>query len=508
MSARPVGVGAPSSPRHPALLWGYARQELLFLSYALMEIALLTPVIRVILGWARYWPAVLVALWLLLVMLLPLNLARLMAMLRLDVRRQRWVLIGGLLITILVSWRMLLYDAGSPLDFGWLRLFAGSFGEGGNLLWTRDLSVFIVTAIMWWRGIRLAVRQPEIHNVGLRLRLGGLILMPLVIWFGGGFRGAGVVPFVMLFFLAALTAVALVRAEEIERERSGTAATLNVRWFLVVFGAALATVLAGGLIGTFLSGDSIFTVMAALSPLWRALQFGATVAGQVLLKLAAPALDLFARLVEVLTVILASMMNLMSEGLEQSGLFQEEAIPLPTPTPAAEGIGQILDSQAVTALIMLGLVGLIALGLARAFRQATFAARESATSRTLDPDEERPGVGRRVLERLGLLRQWRAAASVRRIYRLMSRAAAGAGHPRLEAETPYEYLPSLAKVWPEHAADARLITEAYVRVRYGEAPETAEELEALRAAWRRLEATRPQRRAGPSGSGPALEKRE
>lgn len=491
-----------------ATLWGHVRHELLFLSYALMEIALLTPVILVILGWARYWPAFQVALWLLLVMLLPLNLIRLMGLLRFDVGRQRRILNGGLLVTILLSWRILLYDAGSLLDLGWLRQFAASFGEGGNLLWTRDLSVFIVTAFMWWRGIRLAVRHPEINNVGLRLRLGGLILMPLVIWFGSSFLEESVVGFVLLFFLAALTAVSLVRAENIEQERSGTSATLSFRWFLAVFGAALAVALAGGLIGTFISGDSIFAVMAALSPMWRALEFGATVAGHVLLKVANPALDLFGQLVEFLSVVLASMMNLVSEGLAQSGLLQEPEEPMLIPTPTPDGGGAIVDGRAITGFIMLALVGLIALGLARAFRQATLAARESAPSRSIEERREEPGLGRRVLERLGLLRQWRAAASVRRIYRLMSRAAAAAGFPRLDAETPYEYLPALAKVWPDHAADTRLITEAYVRVRYGEAPETAEELEALRAAWRRLESAKPNRRADTAAGEPVLEKRE
>lgn len=511
--------GSPAAARHEPsatggliasspTLWGYVRHEVLFLSYSLMEISLLTPVFLVILGWARYWPASLVALWLLLVMLLPLNLIRLMGLWRLELGQQRQVLIGGLIITILLGWRILLYNAGSLLDFGWLRLFADSFGEGGNLLWTRDLSLFIVTAFMWWRGIRLAVRRPDISNVGLRLRLGGLILMPLVIWFGIGLLDSSIVGFVLLFFLAALTAVSLVRAENIEQERSGTSATLSFRWFLVVFGAALAVVLAGGLMGTFISGDSIFSVMAALTPLWRSLQFGATVAGHVLLKVANPALDLFGQLVEILSAVLASMMSLVSEGLAQSGLLQGPAEPLLIPTPTPDGVSAALDSRAITGIIMLAVVGLIALGLARAFRQATFAVREGTSSRSIEQRDEEPGLGRRVLERLGVLRQWRAAASVRRIYRLMSRAAAAAGYPRLDAETPYEYLPTLAKLWPDHAADARLITEAYVRVRYGEAPETAEELEALRAAWRRLESAKPKRRADTVASGPVLEKRE
>ena len=102
---------------------------------------------------------------------------------------------------------------------------------------------------------------------------------------------------------------------------------------------------------------------------------------------------------------------------------------------------------------------------------------------------------------------YKRQASIRRIYRLMCRAAAAAGYPRLEAETPNEYLPTLSQVWPENAAEARLITDAFIRVRYGELPETAEELEAIRAAWRRLETTEPHRRAA-STAAPTLTRRE
>ena len=112
------------------------------------------------------------------------------------------------------------------------------------------------------------------------------------------------------------------------------------------------------------------------------------------------------------------------------------------------------------------------------------------------------------MERLGLLRQWRAAASIRRIYRLMCRAATAAGYPRLEAETPYEYLPTVSRVWPNHAPEVRQITEAFIRVRYGEVPETREELAAIHEAWRRLETAEPQRRAAPATDVAALTKRE
>ena len=500
------GLVAPA-----ATAWGTVRHELLFLSFALMETTLLTPVVLVILGWARYWPASLVMLWLLLVMLLPLNLVRLMSLLHVGLDRQRRALMVALLLVVLLSWRQLLYAPASPFDFGWLGQFAANLAEGDSLVWARDLSIFVITVLVWWRGIRLATRQPAIGNVGLRLRLGGLILAPFMIWFSARFLTVSIVPFLLLFFLAALTAVALVRAENIEQEQRGTAATLNARWFAVVAAAALGIVLIGGGGAVALSGNSLLTVVSWLAPLWRALQFVGTVVGVVLFQLLYPAVEVLAGILAWVIEVLGRLMGQVLAGLQQFGLLgelAESAVPTPTPSPTAPpGLVGELAGKAGVALLMLAAIAVVALALATVYRRATFAARDSAASHAERADDDEPGAGRRLLQRLGLLRQWRAAASIRRIYRLMCRAAAAAGYPRLEAETPYEFLPTLGQVWPENAAEARLITDAFIRVRYGELPETAEELEAIRAAWRRLEASEPHRRAAPTAA-PTLTRRE
>jgi hypothetical protein len=105
---------------------------------------------------------------------------------------------------------------------------------------------------------------------------------------------------------------------------------------------------------------------------------------------------------------------------------------------------------------------------------------------------KRPSFGNRLLNRLGFLRRWQTAASIRRIYQDMSNLAGSSGYPRVESETPYEYLKTLNDAWPEHTAQTQLITEAYNRVRYGEIPETAEELDNIQAAWKQLERIRPE----------------
>ncbi len=488
--------------------WGYIRHELLYLGFALMEVALFTPVVLVILGWARYWPPFQVTLWLLLVMLLPLNLIRLMGLLQWDLKRQRRLLLLGLVLTIFQSWRLLLYNDGSLFDFSWMHQFLNSLGEGGNLLWTRDLSVFLVTAFVWWRGIRLATRYPEINNVGLRLRLGGLIFLPLIIWFSGAFLNANIVPFILLFFLAALTVISLVRAENIEQERSGTAATLNARWFAVVAAAASLIVIVAAALTALIAGEPLFLLVAWLAPLWQALQFGATVSGAILFELIYPAAEIVAGIVQWLAGILGGVLGQLSATLQASNILGDLDSPLiPTPTETVEVVGPTLLGRSTTVLIMIALLVLVALALGRSYQKATFAARDSQRSRGR-VDEEESGRGRGLLERLGLFRQWRAAASIRRIYKQMCRAAADAGYPRVATETPYEYLRTLGRVWAEHAAETQLITEAFVRVRYGEVPETEEELELIRAAWRRLEAAEPLQRDQEAAPRPTLAKRE
>jgi hypothetical protein len=118
-------------------------------------------------------------------------------------------------------------------------------------------------------------------------------------------------------------------------------------------------------------------------------------------------------------------------------------------------------------------------------RSVTFGVEETGRP-ALATTGERSGLGRRILDRFGRWRRWRAAATVRHLYHAMCIEAAERGFPRAPSETPFEYLATLDEAWPVAGGEVRLITGAYVRVRYGEVPESAEELEEIRGAWRRL----------------------
>ena len=76
-----------------------------------------------------------------------------------------------------------------------------------------------------------------------------------------------------------------------------------------------------------------------------------------------------------------------------------------------------------------------------------------------------------------------AAARIRRIYARLMKLSARLGTSRPVARTPLEFLPDLQTLFPELPIELDAITQAYLRVRYGELPETIEEVQRVEHAW-------------------------
>ncbi len=477
-----------------AKVWIHIQHELLYLSWGLMEAALFAPLSFALLPWARYWPPAQILLWLVLIMFLPFNLARLMTGLQIPTSRQQSIMAIALLSTIIISIRSLIYAPQSLFDLSWLTDFFANIAQPGNQLWIRDVVIFFLIVIMWQRGLRLTSRSFEIEQAGFRLRL-GILIAPLAIWFNYVGIGWNTTPFILLFFLAGLMAIALIRAEQLEQERSGFSASLSPRWLTYIFAATLFTVSIAGSLAAMISGDSLYTAVGWMAPLINAIKAGGTVIIRTILHIAQPIIALLAYIIDSLALWLARIAanNWIDPQIQPTLDFGELAV-----TPGATDVVDViappnLNSRILAILLMVAVVLIVSLFLGRLFRQATFAARNSELigKQGKQENDEELGLGQRILQQLGLWRRWRAAASVRRIYKQMLKAAEASGFPRSAAETPYEYLTTLAQAWPENTTDSQLITQAYVKVRYGELPETPEELEKLEAAWKQLKETRP-----------------
>ena len=235
-------------------VWGYVQHELIYVMWALMDVALLTPFVLSVMGWARYWPPNTVMLLILFLMLFAFNFARLMSALNLPPERQQLITAVTLLLTIIFFLRSMFHAPTSLFDFGWMNEFFDSMNTRGDILWVQDVVLLFIIILSWVRGLQLSIRDYSVDRVGLRLRIGGLILAPFIIWFANIRLLNTIAPFIFLFFLAGLTAVSLIRAEELEQDKTGHSVTLSPRWFMSVLLSALFVVSVGVVLTMIISG--------------------------------------------------------------------------------------------------------------------------------------------------------------------------------------------------------------------------------------------------------------
>ncbi len=476
--------------------WQFAKQELIHILWALMEMAILAPLALTVLPWARYWPTLLITLWILLLMLVPFNLVRLMGAMELRRSQQRNIMALVLVGVLFLSWRLLLFAPGGLTDLSWLGELFGGLGNSEETVWLQTIAVFAITLVAWWRGLRLVRIQPGIDSIGLRLRSGALAFFLFGLIASVTDPRWSLLPFILLYYLTGLMIVALLRAEQVQKESSGESASLRPTWLLAIFLTALMVVMVAGALALGISGDTASQLAAFFAPVWQAAGLMLAVVLAVLGYLGRPAIWLLALIIDTLGLLAQNIGIAFSNMLEETGVEIPNMDSVTAPV-SEEGVVELaappqFNMQLLTILLMVAAVLIVVLALTRLYREVSFSDEEGQTVTGLGRGQlSRPSFGKRILNRLAGLRGWRTAASIRRIYLQMCNSASGAGFPRGETETPYEYLPRLMEIWPENQAEAELITRAYVRVRYGELPETREELDAIKEAWRTLESVRP-----------------
>lgn len=470
------------------LAWAYARHELLYICWALMDVALIAPAVFAFVRWTLFWSIPAFVAWLTLLLLLPFNLSRLMSIANVEIRRQRRISLLAFALVLLVALRQLLFEPAALLDFGWLGLLAQRALTQPGLFWRHELSLFLLLALLWWRGLSLTRRHMAVSEVGFRMRLGSLLLVPLLALLAVIPNAPPALPFVMLFFLAALVATALSRAEEVSRQQDGTPFALDARWILTIFATSLLIVLAAAAVGLALSGQGLQQARLWLKPQWDAIELGGMVVVTTTTYLL---LFLLTPLQWLVRWLFALFGRLGIEGLP-------ELEPL-TPELADQNVDQLLlelgdpqsalylwTNRAAMILLVLAALFILTVALRRYFYPREMGVADNALASPPDAAGAAGKPGQSFWRRLNRWRRWHAAATVRQLYRTMEVEAADRGFPRASAQTPYEYLPTLAEAWPNDREDAALITNAYVRARYGEIPESTQEIEALRDAWRRL----------------------
>ncbi len=488
----------PASP-NLIVAWAYARRELVFISWALMEVALITPLSLAILPWAdAWWGQRRLFFGVLLLMLAGFYLARFLIFLQLPARDQRNILVGVGLLLLFLAIRNINYEPKGLLDFGWIEQSLRNLAIAGDNLWLRDLFLLMLTAVSWWRGLVLLNRDIDVVRVGKRFRVGGLYIAPAIVLLASLRLAWSVLPFLLFYFVVGLTAVALTRAETTEKTQNAVLSSLTPRWLGMVISFSVITTFLGGATAVVISNVSGESLGRWLAPFWRALQWGGMTIGLTLSYLIAPFLDSIEAAIQFLVRLyqqgfaILFELNPDADEAQDNGAGLMEAFNEWLLTQEPGGLG--LFSQVNWRYIIIGLALLIGLLiLVQFYRKNLVAAGNGRFGKILlDVTDRLPFVRARrekQSNRQSDWRNWRAAVSILKIYQQMIQIGHEAGYPRGASETPYEYLHTLLKLWPDRRQEVQLITRAYVKIRYGELPENKQEFEAIKAAWERVKET-------------------
>jgi hypothetical protein len=414
--------------------------------------------------------------------------SRIMDRLQLDLLYQRAILIFAVVITTFLVMRSLLYPGYSLFDFGWLRK------AGGALLYFYSLppeaGVVAIALFLWWRGISIGQRDLTVQGVAFSFRLGVLLLIfstPLL--FTLNYDSTVLI---LPFFFFSLMAVALARVEEVNQAKGGVGAPFNFTWLAILLGSIAAVLITAWLISHIYSIEGFSQVLRWLEPVFNPLLRVVEYVLTLLARLLAPLLQW---LFEILKEAFAGLTQNV-EGFENLTLappleFQEVE---PTQPPRL-----LMDALRYVCLGLTGAGILVALALTLRRRldrrRRGDEIRESLWSSAAFADgmlnSLRDGWDRLkdmagLVGRFGPGMRLYAAVSIRKIYANMARLAKRQGFPRQDAQTPYEYLPALGLAFPDCQAEAAAITEAYVKVHYGEVPESLRELQHIRECWQQI----------------------
>ena len=491
---------ASANSRNLILAWAYARRELVFISWALMEVALMVPLSLAILPWTdEWWGRNRLFMGVFLLMMGSFYLARFLYRIQLPARDQRNILLGAGFLLLILAVRNINYQPEGLFDFSWISESLNNLAIAGSNLWLRDFFLLVLTGLSWWRGLTLLNRDIDVVRVGRRFRIGGLYIAPIAVLLASFRLDWSVLPFLLFYFAISLTAVALTRAESTEKFQNATLASLSPRWLGFVVSLSVMTTFLGGATAVFVSSSPVESLGRWLAPLWNALRWAGGTIGLTASYVVSPLFNLIEATFEFIIRIFQ---------IGWSYLFVPNPDAPPETNSGAQDLmeaynqwlaeqepgGAGLFSSVNWRYVLIGLVLIVALLiLLQFYRKNLIAQSNGRFGKILLDVTERFTTTRtkrnKEKNKKNDWRNWRAAVSILKIYQQMVQLGSEMGHPREKAETPYEYLRTLAQIWPDHRSDVQLITRAYVKVRYGEFPETQEEFEAIKSAWKRVRDT-------------------
>jgi len=355
----------------------------------------------------------------------------------------------------------------------------------------RELLVIVALLFVWWWGLRLTRERIGPHMTIKHFQIGSILLLLYAAVIAGLVGYHPPVWIYVLFLFSGLIAMGAARVSVVGYLRGGRRSPFNRRWLGEMVVAAAIMLAIASIAAVFFTGQSE-RIVGWLEGLVYII--GLIVASPLLLILA----------------LLAGWLNEMDsasfEIVPESDIPLEEvenADPAGMPFVGQGAISEI-DLVPILQSALTWIVVILALYVLYKFLRRTVVLMRMRWRDVEDEASAYSGLGglaqllRDVLlgeaqhavdgfsRRLNRKERIMAAEQIRNIYAQLLDLSEELGHSRPASITPLEFLPELNGQFSGLNEDLRVITTAYVDIRYGELPETQGQLEAVENAWQRV----------------------
>ena len=414
----------------------------------------------------------------------------------------RRILLGFLLLAnILVGLEALLY-VNEAVSLGILiRRPVIAFRDMAKLL-PAEFVLMLIVLFISWRGVALSSQHIAPDNMLGRFRTG--VVMTFVYGLLLPVAGENPAPALYIFLFTSLIGLASSRMAVLSQIRGGQRVRLDRQWMLglslLVAGMVFVSMFVVGLISdrTFDIVGGFFVIVLVivvrlLSPLMYWLVRGLFWIGDVL------HLDeFFQELLELASNMRVVLQSMLAAIRDMFHFVNSEGI---------QSIWQYLvQTKAMFLLIVIVLVVILVMIAVRRFYDLEHTS-EAQDNQSISIQQDwfkqfRSAMRRRFVqlsnrleELLGLedMRRHLAAMRIRRIYAALMKLSSRLGKSRPASRTPLEFLAVLVGLFPDNVGELDIITQAYIKVRYGDLPELQDDLFEVESAWQAVNSSGQQR---------------
>lgn len=462
-------------------------RELTWLSLLGMELSWIFPwfLLMIYSNQGTSWPG---ALLFLAVVLAGANLLeRLFSALDIKKNVRTWFLAGTLLISILAGLKLLVYAHSSMTMVAMLNS-VGSSLDSTDPWFPAGFVVIVLTMLVVFRGVRLADGGIEPATVmgGFRRSIVMLLFWSLLASVASkGIEGFWI--YLGSFLLFSLIGMSTSRFFQVSSTEGGQRTPFDRKRIAGISAAILALVVLSSLAALLLSSRQGFQLLMALVA-----SLGAAVQAVIILitLLLLPVLYL---ILQLISALFSGRMGTAKLNLPDTSQLVEQWVKAdPGSSPSSV--------QWMRPVLLWGVIIMVAIVVLYVYRYQV-RKKHSTTEVELDSlvqDEDLLNMllknlrknaqqaADRLLGRFLTAGRVKAAEQIRRIYSELLDLTSQLNAPRPLSATPLEYLPRLASVFPNRFEDLSLITRAYLKVRYGQLPESAQEVQAVETAWSRI----------------------